>query len=92
MKSLAAREAKSTKWCYNDKEKNKAKFLLLLSTLYEGVRVSKDEGKKPHAIVYYDHTKGGVDVIDLVSNMLSTRWPYFVLDTLQFLMSAMDRT
>ena len=53
--------------CYADKKKKEAKFvLLLLSTMYEEARVSKDERKKPHAIVFFDHTKGGVVVIDLV--------------------------
>ena len=42
--------------------------------------MSKDERRKPAPIVYYDHMKGGVDIVDLLSTMLSTRsknrcWP-----------------
>ena len=34
--------------------------------MYDTMRVSQDDRKKSESIVYYDHTKGGVDVVDLV--------------------------
>ena len=37
------------------------------------LHVSKDQRKKPDPIVYYDHMKGGVDVVDLVPIGASTR-------------------
>ena len=82
MKTDAGREFKSTKWCYNDKKmpisyadkKNKGtKIVLALTTMHDEMRVSKDKRKKPEPLVYYDHMKGGVDVIDLVSIRATTR-------------------
>ena len=34
---------------------------------------SRDQRNKPHAMVFYDSTKGGVDVVDLHSSSVSTR-------------------
>ena len=82
MKSDADREEKSTKWCfsekkmlvsYMDKKKSGKKNVLFLTTMYDEIRVSKDQRVKPQPIVYYDHMKGGVDVVDLVSIGASTR-------------------
>ena len=77
------REEKSSKWCYSDnkmlisyldKKKTGKKNVLFLSTMYDEVRVSQDARTKPQPIVYYDHMKGGVDVVDLVSTGVSTRF------------------
>ena len=52
--------------------------------------VSKDLPLKPQPIVYYDHMKGGVDIVDQLSSSVTIhsknkRWPinvnFFVLDT-----------
>ena len=60
--------------------------------MHNEVRVSQDIRKKPHPFVYYDHTKGGVNVVDLVSATHSTRfrtrrWHMnalaFILDTVR---------
>ena len=89
MKTETGRAGKSTLWCYEgkkmlisytDKKKSGTKIVLLLSTMHGDIRISKDERKKPQPIVYYDHMKGGVGVVDLLSTMLSTRsktprWP-----------------
>ena len=50
----------------------KTNMVLLLSTMHDEMRVSKDQRAKVHPIVYYDHMKGGVDVEDLISSMAST--------------------
>ena len=36
------------------------------ATMYDHVRMTKDEWYKPDSLVLYDHTEGGVDVVDLV--------------------------
>ena len=75
---------------YIDKKKSGKKNILALTTMYDTVRVSKDQRKKPDVLVFYDKTKGGVDVVDYVSSFISTRfktrrWPMnafaFALDT-----------
>ena len=60
--------------------------------MHGGVRVTKDERKKPNIRTFHDHTKGCVDVVDLVSSHNTTkmkvkRWPLnflaFLLDTVR---------
>ena len=74
---------------YIDKKKSGKKNVIILSTMHENVRV-KDQRKKPQVHAMYDHTKGRVDVVDLLSTSHSTRiqtkrWPLnalaFILDT-----------
>ena len=74
---------------YVDK-KMSGKKNVVLTTMYDDIAVSKDQWKKPNVHVFYDHTKGGVDVVDLYSSHHSTRvkskrWPVnalaFILDT-----------
>jgi len=67
-----------------------AKNVLVLSTMHAGCDVEDGtEKKNPETLRYYNHTKGGVDVIDQMSRMYSVRsqtrrWPvhvfYNVLD------------
>ena len=45
----------------------------MLTTMHDFVKVSRDERKKPHVMVIYASTKGGVDVVDLHSSSISTR-------------------
>ena len=77
---------------YADKKKSGTKIVLLLSTMSEDIRISKDERGKSQQIVYYDHMKGGADVVDLLSTMLSTRskiprWPcnanFYICDSVR---------
>ena len=58
--------------------------------MHTSVSVTKDQRVKPNVHTFYDHTKGRVDVVGLVSNdnttkMKNRRWPInalvFVLDT-----------
>ena len=60
--------------------------------MHSSASVTKDQGVKPNVPTFYDHTKGGVDVVDLVSThnttkMKNRRWPIsalaFVLDTVR---------
>ena len=101
MKGLADREEKSTAFCcskdektmllsYIDKKKKGKKNILALTTMHNQVKLSVDEKKKPHVLVFYDHTKGGVNVADLISakmltRMKARRWTLnvfaFMLDT-----------
>ena len=61
-----------------------------MPTIHDHVKTTKDQQKKPSVCVVYDHTKGGVDVFDLLSTTESTRiksrrWPLntlaLILDT-----------
>ena len=101
MKTLDGREEKSVlRWykeddernmvvSYCDKKKSGMKNIIVLSTMHDNVRITKDQRKKPDVIVFYDYTKGGVDVVDLLAKMStrmkSKRWVInalaFVLDT-----------
>ena len=58
--------------------------------MHDNVRVTKDKRRNRQAHTFYDHTKDGVDVVDLISSNCSTRikskrWPLnslaFILDT-----------
>ena len=58
--------------------------------MHNQVKLSIYERKKPHALVFYNQTKGEVDVVDLVSakiltRMKTRRWTLnvfaFMLDT-----------
>ena len=75
---------------YIDKKASGKKNVVALTTMHKDVRVTKDAKAKPDVLKFYDHTKGGVDVVDLISANSSTRmktrrWTLnalaFVLDT-----------
>lgn len=104
MRDANGREPKSVKWCYlledprimlisyADKKKSGNKIVLVISSMHDSVRVTKDGRRKPSPIVFYDHTKGGVDIVDQHSSycstrMKTTRWTMnalaFVLDTVK---------
>ena len=81
---LGGREAKSTMYVFSeddsimlvsdvDKKNNVKENVVLLTRMQDDVRVTKDERCKPDSLVLYDHTKGGVDVADLVSTHNVTR-------------------
>ena len=58
---------------YIDKKKSDKKNIIALTTMHDKVKVTNDQRCKPHVLVMYDHTKGGVDVVDLISTHHSTR-------------------
>ena len=77
---------------YVDKKKTGKKNIVVLTTMHTSVSVTKDQRVKPNVHTFYDHTKGEVDVVDLVSThnttkMKNRRWPInalaFVLDTVR---------
>ena len=72
------------------KKKSGKKNVSFLSTMQDSVKVTNDQRKKPQIHSMYDHAKGGVDVVDLLSTSHSTRikskrWPInafaFILNT-----------
>ena len=77
---------------YIDKKRSGKKNIIALTTMHDKIKVTNDERCKLHVLVMYDHTKGGVDVVDLISTYHSTRikskrWPLnaftFILDTVR---------
>ena len=78
IKSLQYREEKSTMYAYAeeqnimlvsyiDKKMSGEKDAVVLTTMHNNVRVTKNERRKPDVHVTYNHTKGGVDIVDLIS-------------------------
>eukprot|EP00112_Aurelia_sp_Birch-Aquarium-sp1_P020887 Seg549.6 transcript_id=Seg549.6/GoldUCD/mRNA.D3Y31 product="PiggyBac transposable element-derived protein 4" protein_id=Seg549.6/GoldUCD/D3Y31 len=45
-------------------KKGKKENVIVLSTMHKSAEVSKDSRKKPNVIVFYDKTKGAVDIVD----------------------------
>ena len=97
MKSLKDREEKSTIFAhpseknimmvsYIDKKKSGKKNIICLTTMHDRVKVMNDQKLKPQVIIMYDHTKGGLDVVDPISYHHST-WMKskfaFMLDTIR---------
>ena len=103
MKSLKDREDKSTIFAHHSEKKTimvlyiyeqklGMKNIICLTTMHDQVKIMNDQRLKPQVIVMYDHTKGGVDVVDLISCHHSTRmtlrcWSLtaftFMLDTIR---------
>ena len=57
--------------------------------MHDNTRVTKGERRKPQVHTFYDHTKGGVDIVDLISSNCLTRpnskrWP---LNSLAFILN-----
>ena len=84
MKEVADREKKSTAFCYSedekamllsyiDKKKKGKKNILALTTMHNQVKLRVDKRNKSHALAFYDHTEGGVNIVDLISAKMSTR-------------------
>ena len=53
---------------YIDKKERSKKNVVVLTSMNDKVKVTKDERRKPQVHTFYDHTKGGVDVADLISS------------------------
>ena len=64
---------------YVDKKKSREKIVVVLAMMHDNVRVTKDKRRKPQVNTFYDPTKGGVGVVDHISNcstrIKSKRWP-----------------
>ena len=103
VKKVDNREDKNTKFFFCEdissllvsyvvKKKKGWKNVLFLSTMHKNVHVTQDERMKPDVITFYDHTKGGVDIMDQMAGFYSTRmkthrWTMnamaYVLDTVR---------
>ena len=59
---------------YVVKNKSGKRNILLLSTMHDDVRCSRDERKKPNTICFYDKTKGGVDVVHMVIGKYTNKY------------------
>ena len=57
----------------SDKKKSGKRNVLSLSTFHDEVRITKDERRKPDIHKLFDHTKGSVYVVDLISTSFTTR-------------------
>ena len=88
---LSQREKHHARFLHRQ-EKIRKKYVIVLSTMHDSVKVTNDQRKKPQIHSMYDHMKGGIDVVDLLSTSHSTRikckrWPInafaFILDTYQ---------
>ena len=85
VKKVENRDDKSTKFYYCEdissllvsyvvkKKSSGWKNVLVLSTMHKDVHVTKDERAKLDVITFYDHTKGGVDIMDQMAGFFSTR-------------------
>ena len=61
---------------YIDKKKSGKRNIVVLSTLHDEVRLTKDERRKPDIYKLYDHAKSGVDMVDLISTSCTTKIKY----------------
>ena len=93
IKLEAGLEANSTIWrydvkkmliSYEDKKKTKKKIVLVLKAMYHERQLSSEQQSKPQPIDYYDHIKGGVDIINLLSCMVSTRVSFWQKLNMEF--------
>ena len=84
IKTLDGRQKKSTLYVYQkdgeamlvsyvDKNKSGKRNVVVLTTMYNIVSVTKDQRVKSNVHTFYDHTKGGVDVVNLVSSHNTTK-------------------
>ena len=58
---------------YIDKKKSGKNNVIVLSTMHDIVKVTNDQRKNPQTHRMYDHMKGGIDVVELLSTSHSTR-------------------
>ena len=70
---------------YIPKSKSKKKNVVLISSMHQDKKIDEATGedKKPEIITFYDSTKGGVDVVDMMMDKYSVsrnsrRWPVTV--------------
>ena len=70
---------------YTPKSKNKKKNVVLISSMHHDKKIDETTGeeRKPDIITFYNSTKGGVDVVDMMMDEYSVfrnsrRWPLTV--------------
>ena len=85
MKETKSRKSPSILYAYNTdiksvlpsyvmKTKSGVKNVLVLSSMHRNALTTRDERKKPHVITFYDRTKGGVDMMDMMAGIHTTRF------------------
>ena len=81
-------EIKSLLVSYVVKKKRGWKNVLVLSSMHRSVSVTNDARKKLDVIVFYDHTKGGVDVMDQMASCFTTRFKRhrWIMNTLSYVL------
>ena len=47
--------------------------MIVLSTMHIYVEITRDRREETNMIVLYDHRKGGVDIVDLISSKFYVR-------------------
>ena len=83
MKETKSCQRPSTLYAYNTDIKSvlisyviKAKFgvknVLVISSMHRNALTTRDERNKSHVITFYDRTKGGVDVMDMMAGIHTT--------------------
>ena len=72
-KEIKSMERREEKLIIHGYQKNGEKNIVVLTTMYTSVSVTKGHSVNPNAHTFYDHTKGGVDVMDLVSTHETTK-------------------
>ena len=72
-KEIKSMERCEEKLTFHGYQKNGEKNIVVLTTMYTSVSVTKGHRVKPNAHTFYDNTKGGVDVMDLVSTHKTTK-------------------
>ena len=58
---------------YIDKKKSDKNNVIVLSTMHDNVKITKDQREKANVHTMYDHKKAGIDAADLLSTTHSTR-------------------
>ena len=85
MKEVKSRESPSTLYAYNTDIKSvlvsyviktisDVKNVLVLTSMHRNAFTTRDERKKLYVLTFYDKTKGGVDVMDMMAGIHTTRF------------------
>ena len=103
MKLLHGREEKSILHAYHDKKdmmklsyikkkKSGKKNIAVFTTKHDKVKVTSGQRSKAQVLVIYNHTKSGVDVVDLISCHHSTRIKskHWLLNALAFMLNTLQ--
>jgi len=53
-----------------DKKKSGKNNIIALTTMHDKVKEIEDKRSKPQVLVMYDHTKGSIDVVDLIRHII----------------------
>ena len=85
MKEIKSRESPSTLYAYNTDIKSvlvsyviktisDVKNVLVLTSMHRNAFTTRDERKKLYVLAFYDRTKGGVDLMDMMAGIHTTRF------------------